>query len=83
MEKRGLFLCSDDVTIHQNQAKSWKGGPVNGTSSPSLDRWQGVCECVFMVHPPNVFWVLGLSFAWLDPPVSLQFIHMGFHAFVF
>lgn len=42
-----------------------------------------MCECVFIVHPPNLFWVLDLSLAWLDPPVSLQFIHTSFRVFAF
>lgn len=44
MEKRSLFLCSDDVTVRQNRVTVWKGGVVNGASSLSLDRWWGVCE---------------------------------------
>ena len=38
MVKRGLFLCSDGVAVHQNRVKSWKGGPVNGVRALSLDR---------------------------------------------
>lgn len=37
MEKRGLFLCSVDVTNCQNQVNSWNSGPVNGASFLSLD----------------------------------------------